>query len=173
MVRAMPGTANMILMPLCRQPRSEKSLQAEQQGRKRDRRRQGRYGERQVDQGDQQVFSPKFKFGNGPRADNTENKFAATEIAATNSVSRIAASVSGSPSAPKYADTPFAKAWVNTTARGSAMNMPRKSTVTEIIDTRTHVGSAARRSCAKPWRRRRRVCHAAPPSPWHSLLAAR
>src|SRR3979490_1180095 len=72
-----------------------------------------------------------------------------TEIAATNSVSLIADSASGSDSAEKYAPTPLEKACANTTTSGSTTKTMRKTTAIAMITMRTGRGSVRRSSDAE------------------------
>src|SRR4051794_8995527 len=65
-------------------------------------------------------------------AQTPKTRLSGTEIAATSSVSRIADSVSGSPSVSITRPTPLLKAWLKTTTRGSSRNSARKAKATAI-----------------------------------------
>src|ERR1035437_569257 len=72
-----------------------------------------------------------------------------TEIAATNSVSLIADSASGSDSAGKYAPTPLEKACANTTTSGSTTQTVRKNREIAMTTTRISPGSVRKSSRAE------------------------
>src|SRR5665811_642880 len=72
-----------------------------------------------------------------------------TEIAATNSVSLIADSASGSDSAEKYVPTPLEKACANTTTSGSTTKTVRKIRAIAMTTTRISPGSVRKSSRAE------------------------
>src|SRR4030088_2713020 len=95
------------------------------------------------------VLSRKSNFAIAQAAIKPNTRLRLTEIAATNSVSLIADSASGSERAAKYAPTPLENACANTTTSGSTTKTVRKVTAIAMMAARISFGSVRRSSRAE------------------------